>query len=174
MVFAAAYSSYVRYFDTSDAPNGDWHDFFGSDVSALLAIAAVEDIAVYRSTVKSCLRALEDPERPPSEATMLAALGSIFHLVGSLARRLDELKEGLPPRHALRATMSNLVRTQLSAALQRLIGFYRAAPGRDLPIAGPPPNDVRILGSLGGAVGGGAGSINIYIDGNVYRIPYFA
>ena len=50
MVFASAYSAYLRYFDLDDAEQGTWQEFFASDVSAQLAVVAIEDVAVYRTT----------------------------------------------------------------------------------------------------------------------------
>jgi Baseplate J-like protein len=50
----------------------------------------------------------------------------VFDSVGTLALRLDSLKEGLPADEPLRATLGNLVRTRLSPVLRQLIGFYLA------------------------------------------------
>jgi hypothetical protein len=147
MVFAAAYASYLEYVDAEGNADGDWHDFFASDLSAQLAVAAIEDVAIYRSAVKALLRELEDPKLPASPTAMIDGLSAVFDCVATLAIRLDGLKEGLPADHALRATLGNLIGSQLSPALQRLIGYYVA--GKSLAvinIAAPPPPDLLILG----------------------------
>jgi hypothetical protein len=146
MVFAAAYSSYLKYFDATNAPSGDWKDFFASDRSVQLATAAVADVDVYRSTVKSYLRSLEDPEVPVSAGAMIAALRAIFDLLGSLARRLDALKRELPSDHPVSATLRNLIRTQLSPMFRRLIGYYKAGQGLGVVVAGPPTAGINVLG----------------------------
>ena len=72
------------------------------------------------------LRSLEDPScRRPAPA-MIAALGAVFDCLGTLARRLDTCSSGLPADQPLRATLGNLIRSQLSPMLQRLIGYYLA------------------------------------------------
>lgn len=146
MVFAASYASYLRYFDATDTASGDWREFFAQDVSALLAVAAVEDVGAYRSTVKSLLRSIEDPEPPPSGPAMVAALRAVFDVVGSLARGLDALTQGLPNSDPLRNTLSNLIQTQLSPMFRRLIGYYEAGRAMGVLTPGPPPTGVRILG----------------------------
>ncbi len=147
MVFASAYSAFLRYFDLNDVEQGTWQDFFASDVSAQLAVVAVEDVAVYRTTLKALLRSLEDPELPASAPDMIAALGAVFDCLGTLARRLDTLQTDLPNDQPLRATLGNLIRSQLSPMLQRLIGYYLA--GDELDVVDPtlpPPGDLLILG----------------------------
>lgn len=147
MVFAAAYGRYLRYVDLNGAATTTWEEFFTSDLSARLSVAAIEDVSVYRTKVKSLLRALEDPELPPSETQMVAALGAVFDCIGTLAAQLDALQGSLPAEHALRATMANLVRSQLSPMLRRLIGYWSA--GLSLGVvdhAASPPDDIVILG----------------------------
>lgn len=147
MVFAAAYAQYLQYVDGAGAPDGDWRQFFDTDVSVRLAVAAIEDVAVYRSTVKALLDALENPELPASGPDMIAALVAVFDCIGSVARRLDELMLALPLEHSLRATLANLIQTRLSPMLRSLIGYHLA--GQALGVVDPtaaPPADVLILG----------------------------
>ena len=147
MVFASAYAAYLRYYDLDDVEQDTWQDFFAADVSAQLAVAAVEDVTVYRTTLKALLRSLEDPELPASAPAMIAALGAVFDCLGTLARRLDTLQQGLPAAQPLRATLGNLIRSQLSPMLQRLIGYYLAGDALGVvDRAAPPAGDVLILG----------------------------
>ncbi|WP_374454962.1 baseplate J/gp47 family protein [Nocardioides sp.] len=150
IVFAAAYSRYLRYVgmdDNVDPADPDWHQFFGSDISSLLAVVAVDDVDAYRTALQGWLRRLEDPPLAVSEADMQEALGAIFDAVGSLARGIDAVTVALPPADPLRATIVDLVRAQLSPMLRRLIGYHVA--GQTLGVVDadtPPPGDVRILG----------------------------
>ncbi|MBD3946141.1 baseplate J/gp47 family protein [Nocardioides ganghwensis] len=150
IVFAAAYSRYLRYVgfdDTVDPADPDWHQFFGSDISSLLAVVAVDRVDAYRTALQGWLCRLEDPPLTGSEADMKEALGAIFDAVGSLARGIDAVAVALPPADPLRATIVNLVRAQLSPMLRRLIGYHVA--GQALGVvdpAVPAPSDVRILG----------------------------
>jgi hypothetical protein len=147
MVFAAAYADYLRYYDLEDAEQGTWQDFFASDVSARLAVVAIEDVAVYRTTLKALLRKLEDPELPASAPAMIAGLGAVFDCLGTLAIRLDALQQGIAVEQPLRATLGNLIRSQLSPMLERLIGYYLAGDALGVvDRSAPPAGDVLILG----------------------------
>lgn len=147
MVFASQYAEHLRYVDLDGNLDGDWRQFFASDLSARIAVAAVDDVDGYRTLLKGWLRRLEDPPLPPSVADMVAALHAVFDAVGSLARAIDALATGLPPDHRLRATLSNLIRGRLSPMLRRLIAYYLA--GQPLGVIDPTtprPAGVRILG----------------------------
>lgn len=147
MVFASAFSRHLPFVDPDGAVPDTWEELFTSDTSAQLAAAATDDVAVYRAAVQELLRRLQDPELPASGPDMIAALGAIFDCVGTLAMRLDTLKEQLPTGDPLRATMSNLIRSQLSPVLRQLIGFYLA--GDSLGVvdrAAAAPDVLLILG----------------------------
>ena len=145
IVFARAYAALLRYIDGTDTQDGTWQPFFDRDVSAQLAVAAVADVTEYRATVTALMNDLAG-RRPDAE--LVRALGAVFSAVGSLAVRLDALKETLPPDQPLRAALANLIRTQLAPAMDRLIGYYKAGTAAgDVGDAVPSPN-VRVLGRL--------------------------
>lgn len=147
LVFASAFSAFLKYFDLDNVEQGHWQDFFASDVSAQLAVVAIEDVAVYRTTLKELLRKLEDPKLPASGPDMVATLGTVFDCLGTLATRLDALLEkGLPLDQPLRTTISNRIRSRLSPALQHLIGYYRAGVTLGVVNTATPPTDLLILG----------------------------
>lgn len=147
MVFAPAYARHLPFVDAQGAPDGTWEEFFTADRSARLSAAATEDVSVYRTTVQERLRQLTDPELPAVRSDMITALGAVFDGVGSLARRLDGLKEGLPEGEPLRATLDNLIRSRLSPALRQLIGYYLAGVALGVvDRAVPPPTAIVILG----------------------------
>ena len=111
MVFASAYARHLPFVDGDGAPDGTWEEFFTAESSAQLAAAATQDVSVYRTTVQELLHRLQDPELPASGPDMIEALGAVFDCVGTLALQLDTLKQGLPEAEPLRATLSNLVRS---------------------------------------------------------------
>jgi hypothetical protein len=156
IAFASAYSSYLRYFDPTtpgDAVGdpvaaGDWSDFFGSDISARLAVAAVDQIEIVRTQLDGWRRELEDPPLPASDAAASAALAAVFDTTASIATAIDRLAAGLPTAHALRATIGNLVRSQLSPMLRRLIGYRLAGESIGVVAGGvAPPPGLAVLGS---------------------------
>jgi hypothetical protein len=167
IVFASAFSTFLKYFDLNNVEDGDWQKFFASDVSAQLAALAIEDVDGYRTTVKELLGKLEDPELPASGPEMVATLGAVFDCLGTLASRLDALlvKMGLPADHPLRTTLSNLVRSQLSPSFQSLIGYYKAGDTRGVVnTAATPAAGLLILG-------GPLTSFNDLITGDGLKAP---
>src|SRR5262245_31917516 len=146
IVYASAYSAFLRYFGADNVAAGDWQNFFNRDVSAQIAIAAVADVAEYRSTVKGLVDRLITRNPPVPDSELIRTVGALFSTVASLARQLDALKETLPVDHPLRAALINLIRTQLASATQRLIAYYKG--GQTLTIMGDavPVPTLRILG----------------------------
>jgi hypothetical protein len=145
MVFASAYARHLPFVDGDGAPDGTWEEFFTADSSAQLAAAATQDVSVYRTTVQELLHRLQDPELPASGPDMIEALGAVFDCVGTLALQLDTLKQGLPEAEPLRATLSNLVRSRLSAVLRQLIGFYLAGDALGVVDRTAPPSAVVLI-----------------------------
>ena len=129
MVFAAAYAAHLRYFDLDDAEAGH---------------------VAGRSSPPTCRRssrssAIEDVARLPHDGQGPAALARGPRAARRPAPRHDRgARRGVRlPRHArpparraqdatcphdqpLRATLGNLIRSQLSPMLRRLIGYYLA------------------------------------------------
>lgn len=152
MVFAAAYARHLPFVTPDGDPHGTWEPFFTADTAARLAAAATEDVSAYRTTVHELMRRLTDPVMPTSDPDrikdMIEALGAVFDCVGTLALRLDTLKQDLPEDEPLRATLGNLVRSRLSAVLRQMIGFYLAGDALGLvDPAARPPAEVLLLGS---------------------------
>jgi Baseplate J-like protein len=147
MVFAAAYAAYLKYVRADGVPDGDWRAFFASDAQARIAGAAVEDVGSYRMTMKQLLHGLEDPELPADALQMEQTLRAVFDCIGTLALGLDEFSSDLPSNHPLRVTTRNLIRTQLSPILRRLIACYVAGAGLNVvDDTAPAPTDITILG----------------------------
>ena len=146
IVYASAYSAFLRYFGVNDVAAGDWQSFFTRDVSAQIAMGAVADVAEYRSTVKGLVDRLISRTPPVPDSELVRTLGALFSAVASLARQLDALKETLPADHPLRAALVNLIRTQLAPAKQRLIAYYKG--GQTLTVVGDavPTPTLRVLG----------------------------
>ncbi|MBU5612517.1 baseplate J/gp47 family protein [Geomonas azotofigens] len=141
MVFAKAYASFLNYFNSDNTFDGNWTPFFGSDVSVQLALAAVQDVDLYRQRIKEYLDFLKDLGFGSDETKAKDRLGYLFSSAGSLARELDRLKDALPADIALKGMLRNLVVTQLAPALNRLISYYKA----DLAIT---PDTDRLIADL--------------------------
>lgn len=135
MVFARAYSAFLKYYDSNNALAGTWKPFFSEDVSVRLAVAAVQNVAAYQQNIREWLIFLSDRKNETDDETVKAGLRDrldyLFSCCATLAINLDLLKEKLPEEIALKETLQNLVRTQLAPVLKRLIAYRRG--GEDVP-----------------------------------------
>ncbi len=146
MVFARALSEFVNYFDSSNTANGTWAPFFSNDPSLRLAVTSIQNIEDYKIQIKSYFDFLNNLDNETKEPELINNLSYIFSCLGALAKQLDGLKEGLPTEIALKATLKNLIQTQLAPAFQRLISYQKAgivlgvvkdvAPAGSMPILG--------------------------------------
>jgi hypothetical protein len=145
VVFAKAYSNYVRYYDSNNVEVDDWQRFFSEDVSVMLAEAAIQNIDYYRLKVKSCFDVLKSNKS--SEKELKTNLGYLFSAAGTLARQLDLLKERLPADMPLKGAIQNVIQRQLAPALKRLIAYYKAGTGKGLITTTAAP-DLKIFESV--------------------------
>ena len=132
MVFAQNYAAMLNYFDAANMAAGDWQPFFSCDVSAQLALVAIEDINAYKAAIKSWFDYLNMRDHQHDHDRLKNTFGFLFSTLGTLAIQLDEFKKNLPVEIGLKGTLQNLVKSQLSPAFRRLITYYKAAKARHL------------------------------------------
>ncbi|MFZ2403839.1 MAG: hypothetical protein WAW41_01805, partial [Methylobacter sp.] len=125
VVFAKAYAQYLNFYGISNTVTGDWESFFSRDVSVQLALAAIQDIEYYKSNVKASFDFLNNREHKNDDDQLKTRLGYLFSNIGTLAKQLDNLKEGLPDNNSLKSTLQNLTRSQLATGFRQLILYYR-------------------------------------------------
>ena len=130
IVFARAYSAFLRYYDSNNAVADDWENFFGSDVSVLLAETTIQNIDYYRLKITSYFDVLKD--NASSDEDLKDNLGYLFSAAGTFFKQIDLLKERLPASQALKATLQNLIQRQLASVFRRLIAYYKAGKNNDL------------------------------------------
>ncbi|MGY6275624.1 baseplate J/gp47 family protein [Methylomonas sp. MgM2] len=161
LVFAEAYSRYLKFYGLDNQAGGDWSAFFSRDVSAQLAVAAVQDIAYYKSRLKSWFDFLNDRNNddPAQTGALKIRLGWLFSAIGTLAQQLEQLKQDLPDGIGLKQTLRNLIRGQLAGDLTRLAAYHLAFPDTDADFADAHP-DLNILGKQAG------------VFGSVYHYPF--
>jgi hypothetical protein len=148
--FARTYAAYLKYYNTSNQHQGSWQPFFDSDVSAQLAMIAVQDVEGYRLEIKSLFSSLQSEEFKNDEVKLRENLGLLFSATLSLAGQLDIVGQQLPEQVLLKNILLNLVKQKLSPLLKRLLLYYREAqqftpaPGLVAEIEKP---DWKILGA---------------------------
>ena len=129
IVFANEFAAFINFYNQSNAVAGNWKPFFSSDVSAQLGTIAIQNIDRYRLEVKERLDFIRDDDN--DSATGLAKielkLNELFSCLLTLSKAIDTYTLKLPAETSLKKTILNLVKTKLSPALNRLIGYYKAA-----------------------------------------------
>lgn len=145
MVFAQDYAALLRYFDANDRSAGDWRPFFAADVSARLAVVAVEEVDAYKAGLKSCFDYLGRIENEANAGPLKESLAFLYGNLATLAKQLDLLRQSLPPGLALQSVLRNLVKTQLAPAFKRLIAYHKAGVARELLSTDFQPGPAKIL-----------------------------
>jgi len=150
MMFAQSLSEFVKYFDNSNTANGSWAPFFSNDPSLRLAVASIQNIEDYKTQIKWYFDFLNNLDNESKDPELINNLSSIFSCLISLAKQLDDLKEGLPAEIALKATLKNLIQTQVAPALQRLIAYQKAGIAFAIPLVIDiaPSESIKILGVM--------------------------
>ena len=146
MVFAKRYAAHLRFFDLGNSDAGDWTSFFTHDPSVLLAVAAVQRVDFYKQNLQAHLKYLLDSDHDGNGAELKKHFGQIFNILGTLATQLDFLQAALPEEIGLKATLQNLIRSQLAEPFQRLKLHYAEAVTEGLIDLAPLPS-WSILGS---------------------------
>ncbi len=148
MMYAQALSEFIKYFDSNNTENGSWTPFFSNDPSLRLAVTSVQNIDDYKSQIKLYFDFLNNLDNELKDNELISNLSYIFSCLVSLAKQLDGLKEGLPAEMALKATLKNLIQTQLAPALQRLIAYQKAGVTLSLAADLAPSESISIIGVL--------------------------
>ena len=139
IVFAQAYSKLLKYFDASNIAVGDWSPFFSEDVSAQLAVVAVQDVAYYRQQIREYLDFLNNRDNKDNEEELRDYLDYLFSCVATLAISFDQIVKNLPEEIGLKQSLQNLIRSQLAPALRRLIAYHKG--GANIADAEKPVNE---------------------------------
>lgn len=144
MVFAKAYAAFLTYFNAGNAASGSWRPFFDRDTSVLLATAAVQEVELYKRSVKEYFDFLNDRSHENDAAGLKNRLGYLFSAAATLASQLDLLKENLPAEIPLKGALENLIRSQLAPGFKNLLLYFRDGldPAPPAPPAAPYQNDV--------------------------------
>ncbi len=153
MLFARAFAAYLKFFDDDNTSATDWSVFFSHDISVRLAVAAIQNIDDYKSTIKSSLDFLNNLDNETRETDLINHLSYLFSCTGTLAKQLDILKEGLPGEEAdppvwltLRTNLLNQIQNQLAPSLQKLIAWHKAGISLGVTHNASPSGELKILG----------------------------
>ena len=148
MMFAQALSAFLKYFDSNNQEKDTWTTFFSKDPSLRLAIASVQNIDDYKSQIKSYFDFLNNLDNESKEPELINQLSYLFSCLISLAKQLDNSKEGLPVEMALKPTLNNIVQGRLAPALGRLMAWQKGGVVLNLVKEIAPPASIKLLGAM--------------------------
>jgi hypothetical protein len=152
IVFAGAYSRFLKYYRSNNAPAGNWEPFFTRDISFQLAGAALEDVDDFRRQIKTYTAFLNDRQNDSDKDGLRRRVDFLFSSSATLAIGLDNFIRQLSDQNRLQPTLRQLVRTQLEPAFRRLIAYRKGGEtivDAERPLNDPegdPPKDLRIFG----------------------------
>lgn len=129
MVFSRNLAAHVKYFNTENKniPGENWQPFFDADVSAQLALIAVQNIVDYKERIRLLFNAIRSEALKSNTSELKTDFGLLFGALFSFARRLDYFQKILPDTVKLKQSIRNLIKTNLAPALRRLLVYYNSA-----------------------------------------------
>jgi Baseplate J-like protein len=136
--FADEFSHYINYYDTKGTLSGNWDLFFASDISAILGSIAVQDVDVYRRSIKQRFDFIKDDENAANLPAVKQKLNELFSAILTLSKSFDNYLKKLPDKNidgktdfVFKTNLLNLIQTKLAPALKRLLRYYFAVDGVD-------------------------------------------
>ena len=149
IVFANEFSAYINYYTPNDSAyvvgkvkkgksdhklkseediivDGNWKPFFSNDISAMLGVAVLQDIAAYRRSLKERFDYLKGRESEVDIDEAKRKLNELFSCIFTLCSAMDEYVLRLPENLSIRNTLRNLI-AKLAPAMRQLLAYYKGA-----------------------------------------------
>jgi hypothetical protein len=129
MVYARDLAGHIKYFNSTNqnVNNEKWQPFFDADVSAQLALIAVQNVNAYKEKIRALFDSIRSEDLKNDAVQLHKNFAMLFNAALSLAYRIDHFQTVLPDDVMLKRSSSNLIYSKLAPALRRLLGYYKAA-----------------------------------------------
>jgi len=129
MVYARDLAKHIKYFNSANQNVNaqNWQPFFDADVSAQMALIAVQNVNNYKERIRALFESIQSEELKNNAVQLQKNFGLLFGAVLSLAYRIDYFQKVLPDDIPLKRSISNIIYSKLAPALRRLLGYYKAA-----------------------------------------------
>jgi hypothetical protein len=130
--FADEFSRYLKFYELTGTVTNTWKPFFSTDLSAILGTIAVQNVELYRRSIKERLDFIRDDENESQLTTVKQRLNELFSGILSLSIALDGFIRKLPDKDinekefVFKTSLLSQVRTKLAPALKRLLSYYKA------------------------------------------------
>jgi hypothetical protein len=129
MAYARDLAGFIRFYNAENkcVDKANWQAFFESDVSAPLALISVQNIQLYKESIRSLFESIQSEEFKSDAVQLKKKFGLLYSAIFSLAFRMDYFHGLLPDEIPLKRNISNLIQVKLAPAFRRLLGYYKAA-----------------------------------------------
>ncbi len=129
MVYARNLAGHIKYFNSANQHVNDenWQPFFDADISAQLALIAVQNVNQYKERIRGLFNSIQSEKLKNDAVQLKINFGLLFGALFSLAYRIDYFQKVLPDHIPLQRGFSNLIQSRLAPALRRLHSYYKAA-----------------------------------------------
>ncbi len=134
LVYARELAAHVKYYNVNAGPDvstENWQPFFDADVSAQLALIAVQNVGLYKDTIRGIFDVIKSDDLNTGTLADIDTLKKnfawLYSGLFSLAYRMDYFQKILPDDIPLKRSIINLVKVKLAPAFRRLLAYYKAA-----------------------------------------------
>ena len=142
LAFAGKYAEQIRYWSSSNQPDGDWRDFWTKDTTSLFAIIAATDTddlrMRYRNTELEFVQACKK-EKAEGKVYCEKAVTKLYDLVTLIceaATTIQSINKNLPDKSPLKSELKSLIsklgigtnakgRNDYDTPLGKLISFHK-------------------------------------------------
>lgn len=131
VVFARDYARFVKYYNHSNTPEGDWTDFWSANPAIVLANLAAAPVDDFRAASRSLFIELQKLEyqdgSPASELHLREHFNHLFDLFSTLCWQLDRHIRLLPDELVVKEVLRNRINKFLAPALAKWIAWHKHA-----------------------------------------------
>lgn len=130
IVFATKFAAYIKFFDASNAENGNWKQFFEKDIAAISGTIAIQNIAAYSQSVKERFDVVRSDDYNQTE--LKEAFGSLFGCALTLLHQINLYYVILERGVSLNEKFRIIIKGAMAPVLKKIIGYYKGAKTRQL------------------------------------------
>lgn len=134
IVFARDYARFLRYYNLSDVPDGDWTPFWTANPAIVLANLAAAPIDEFREATRLIFIQLQKLDNQSDDQLLRQHFNLLFDWISTLAWQLDRHVQRLPDDLPIKNSLRNRITTHLAQPLQKWIGWHKAAADTSSPL----------------------------------------
>ncbi|MFC0182641.1 Baseplate J-like protein [Pseudarcicella hirudinis] len=124
LVFVKEFARKISYYDIYNQKNGNWGQFFDTDLTITLANIALQNESNFRGWIQSEIEKIKD--NTVSLAEKKKSLTNLFKYVVNLAWQLDMIYRRMPEGLPFRVFLENQI-FRLAPFFNKMVSYYKGA-----------------------------------------------